>query len=92
MDIKKPAQAGTMESGDVYVTVEPSTAGEPEIILESLVLEQYGRQILQTVRETLETCQVTGVKITVRDRGALDFAIRSRVETALLRAGEEGEA
>lgn len=39
MNIKKPAQAGTVESGDVYVTVEPSAAGKPEIILESLVLE-----------------------------------------------------
>ncbi|SMP60480.1 citrate lyase acyl carrier protein [Anoxynatronum buryatiense] len=89
MEIRKPAQAGTMESGDVYVTVEPSTAEEPEITLESLVLEQYGHQILQTIRETLEICRVTGVKMTVRDRGALEYAIRSRVETALLRAGEE---
>jgi citrate lyase gamma subunit len=32
---------------------------------------------------------VTGAQIRVQDRGALDCTIRARVETAVLRGGEE---
>ena len=84
------AQAGSLESGDVFVTIEPMETDEPEIELESLVMEQYGRQILETIRRILTEHHVKKVKLTVRDRGALDYAIRSRVETVLIRAGWEG--
>lgn len=91
MKIIKKAQAGTMESGDVYVTVEPMPGGEPEIELESLVMAQYGRQILTTIKDTLEAHGLKGIKISVKDRGALEYALRSRIETAIFRASEEGD-
>lgn len=91
MDIKKKAQAGSLESGDVYITIEPQDEKNPEIELESLVMEQYGRQIMGTIEEILSTHQVYHAKITVRDRGALEYAIRARMETALARAGEEDD-
>ena len=53
MDIQKPAVAGTLESSDAQVTVEPGEGGI-ELSLSSSVMNQYGRQIKATVLETLE--------------------------------------
>ena len=44
MEIKKPAMAGTLESSDCQVTVEPGN-GSVEFNLESAVINQYGNQI-----------------------------------------------
>lgn len=53
MEILKPAMAGTLESSDAQVTVEPGTDGI-QLTLSSSVMNQYGRQIKATVLETLE--------------------------------------
>lgn len=85
MDILKPANAGTLESSDAQVTVEPNEHG---ITLEisSSVMNQYGRQIKQTVLETLARLGVTNAAVTVVDHGALDCTIRARVECAVYRS------
>ena len=44
MNILKPAVAGTLESSDAQVTVEPGE-GSLELDLSSSVMNQYGRQI-----------------------------------------------
>ena len=49
MKLLRKARAGTLESGDVFITAEP--ADRLEISLESTVKEQYGEVILQTVHE-----------------------------------------
>ncbi len=85
MQIEKPAMAGTLESSDVQVTVEPST-GEIELHLESSVMNQYGRAIRQTVLETLQRLDVTSARVQVVDKGALDCTIRARVECAVFRS------
>ena len=85
MQIEKPAMAGTLESSDVHVTVEPST-GEIELHLESSVMNQYGRAIRQTVLETLQRLDVTSARGQVVDKGALDCTIRARVECAVFRS------
>lgn len=87
MEIVKCASAGTMESSDVYVEVEPSEAGL-EISLESVVKNQFGDVILKVVREVLEECKVDKAAVRIVDRGALDCVIRARVETAVLRGKE----
>ena len=84
MEILKRASAGTMESSDVYVEVEPCKAGL-EICLESVVKNQFGDVIVKVVREVLEECGVEKAVVRVIDRGALDCVIRARVETAVLR-------
>ncbi|MBQ2139848.1 MAG: citrate lyase acyl carrier protein, partial [Acidaminococcaceae bacterium] len=53
MQILKPATAGTLESSDLMVTLEPGNGGI-ELSLTSSVMNQYGRQIKKTVLETLE--------------------------------------
>ena len=44
MEIKKSAMAGTLESSDAQVTVEPGN-GSVELTIESSVIHQFGRQI-----------------------------------------------
>ena len=87
MDILKNASAGTMESSDAYVEIEPSTQGL-EIQLESVVQGQFGDAIQAVVREVLTECGVQNASVRVVDRGALECVIRARVETAVLRGRE----
>ena len=87
MQILKPATAGTLESSDLMVTLEPGTDGI-ELSLTSSVMNQYGRQIKKTVLETLERLEVKDAKVTVVDKGALDFVIRARMRCAICRAAE----
>ena len=87
MQILKPATAGTLESSDLMVTLEPGNGGI-ELSLTSSVMNQYGRQIKKTVLETLERLEVKDAKVTVVDKGALDCIIKARVECAVFRAND----
>lgn len=87
MEIKKTAVAGTLESSDCMVTVEPAEKGL-ELDLESTVIRQYGRQIRKVALETLERLNVSGARVTIVDKGALDCTIKARVECAVMRASE----
>ena len=87
-EIVKSAVAGTMESSDVYVEIEPAKEGL-EIELESVVFHQFGESIRQVVLEVLKECGVEKAHVRVSDRGALECVIRARVETAVLRGKEE---
>ena len=87
MDIIKSASAGTMESSDAYVEIEPGRG--VNIALESVVQGQFGDAIRQVVAEVLKDCGVENANVRVVDRGALDCVIRARVETAVCRGREE---
>ena len=90
MEIQKPAVAGTLESSDAMVTVEP---GEGiELSISSTVMNQYGRQIKATVLETLERLEVTSGRVTVVDKGALDCTLKARVECAVFRSCDASDA
>ena len=84
MTIEKSAMAGTLESSDAQVTVEP--ADGLKLFIESSVIKQYGRQIKATVLETLERLGVKDAKVSVVDKGALDCTLKARVECAVLRS------
>ena len=88
MDILKRAVAGTLESSDAYVEIEPGTNGL-EIQLESVVLGQFGESIDRTIRQVLAEQGVTNANVRVVDRGALECVLRARVETAILRGKGE---
>lgn len=85
MNIQKTAVAGTLESSDCMVTVEP---GENGISLEltSSVMNRYGRMIKAAVLETLDRLGVANANVTVVDKGALDCTIKARVECAVYRS------
>ena len=87
MEIVRRASAGTMESSDVYVEVTPGNGLQIE--LQSVVAQQFGAAIEQTVREVFTEQGVQNALVRVVDRGALECVIRARVETAILR-GKEG--
>ena len=91
MEILKPAMAGTLESSDAQVTVEPGTDGI-QLTLSSSVMNQYGRQIKATVLETLERLGVENAQVTVVDKGALDCTLKARVECAVFRSCGQSQA
>ena len=84
MEILKSASAGTLESSDCLVTVEPGSGVSLE--LSSSVMNQYGRQIKATVLDTLQRLGVENAAVTVVDKGALDCTLKARVECAVFRS------
>lgn len=91
MEASKTGIAGTMESSDIMVTLEPSGDGKIEIDLNSTVEKQFGREIRRVITGTLEELGVKGVKVVAVDKGALDCAIRARVKAAAYRAAGSAE-
>ena len=81
MEILKTAIAGTLESSDAQVTVEPGEQGI-ELTIESSVMNQYGRQIKAAVLETLVSKGV----VKVVDKGALECTLKARVQCAVYRS------
>ena len=90
MKINKPAVAGTLESSDCMVTVEPGE-GRVELDLSSVVIRQFGPQIRKVIFETLERLEVTDAHVTVVDKGALDCTLKARVECAVFRSCGQSE-
>lgn len=89
MELKRTAVAGTMESSDIMVTVEPRENGGIELELTSSVMKQYGRRIEQVIRETAAELEVEHALICAVDKGALDCTVRARTAAALFRAAEK---
>jgi citrate lyase subunit gamma (acyl carrier protein) len=88
MEILKTSVAGTMESSDIMITLEPGSNGI-DIELQSLVEKQFGRQIREVIAGTLAEFQVKSAKVTAVDKGALDCTIKARVKAAIHRASGE---
>ena len=86
MRIVKKAQAGTMQSSDLMVFLEPAEALSIEI--ESTVKKQFEHLIRARIEAVLGAHGVATGRVRVTDRGALDYAIQARLEAALARAGE----
>ena len=75
-----------MQSSDLTVSLEP--ADRLEIRIESTVKKQFEHLIRARIEEVLRRHGVERGIVEVSDRGALDYAIEARVETALRRAAE----
>ncbi len=86
MKIIKPAQAGTLESNDIYVQVLPHPQNKIEISLKSIVEKQFGKQILSLATETLKSLDITACLLILEDKGALDYTIKARIESAVKRS------
>ena len=86
MEIIKTAVAGTLESSDCMVTIEPGRG--LEIDLESAVIRQYGKRIMAVAEETLQRLDIQNARVSIVDKGALDCTIKARVECACARASE----
>ena len=90
MEIKHSSVAGTLESSDVLVSIEPGENGIG-LDISSSVLNQFGRQIRATVLETLERLDVQQAQVKIVDKGALDCTIKARVECAVFRSSDASE-
>jgi len=87
MELVSMAMAGTLESSDVQVTIEPGDGGI-SLSIDSTVINQYGRQIKAVVLETLKQLNIDSAKVALVDKGALDCTIRARLECAAYRAAK----
>jgi len=86
MKVVNSAYAGTLESSDVYIQVNPISEDVVEIELESSVEELYGEEIEELIKETLKQMNVSYVQVKIQDKGALDLVIKARLQSAVLRA------
>ena len=85
----KSAQAGTVESSDIFIALSPAEAGTGiKVELVSPTIQQYGKHMENIIRKTLVAHGIDDVQVHANDRGALDCTITARVITALERAGE----
>lgn len=91
MKINRMAAAGSADSNDILITLEPSENGF-EMEFSSTVNKLYGKQIQEVIRRTIDDLGLTDVKVTAQDHGALDYTIRARVKTAIYRAVAEEPA
>jgi citrate lyase subunit gamma (acyl carrier protein) len=89
MEIKKEALCGTLESNDLLVKVAPRE--DLEVVVSSEVMRQFGARIREVVEETLQKMGVVRGQVVIEDKGALDCAIRARVQGAVLRASDSEE-
>lgn len=85
----RTAAAGTEDSADVRVTVAP--AETLRLTLHSTLHAQFGAAIEQTVRQVLTEQEIDCADVLVEDKGALDWILRARLETALGRAREDAQ-
>ena len=88
MKLITTGNAGTMESNDIMITVEPSDAGGVQVELTSSVYQQFGKQIIAVIRETAADYGVENALITAVDKGALDCTVRARVTAAIFRSAQ----
>lgn len=89
MSKKDETRAGREEKkGDLSVFLRKKSSGGLSIEIESTVGHMFGEQIRETVEKTFSDLGITDCEAKISDMGALDYVIRSRVETAARRLYE----
>ncbi len=87
MTSERTGIAGSLESCDALVMVILSSGTEaPEVEIDGPSLPAFGDSMKIAALETVRSLGITGCRIRVQDRGALDCTLRARVETAARRA------
>ncbi|MRT93359.1 citrate lyase acyl carrier protein [Ancylomarina sp. 16SWW S1-10-2] len=87
MTPKFKAQAGTFESSDIMVLIEPVDEGTGrQVDLSSTVMLQFEEDIKATINQVLDAMNVGHVHLIAKDKGALTPTIKARVETAIKRS------
>ena len=83
------AVAGTLESNDILITISSSGGNANSVSLSSIVINQFGPAIRAVIDQSLEASGLSGVEVTVQDKGALECTIKARMETAIARYKEK---
>ena len=68
------------------IMVMPNESGKVELELETIVMQQFGEVIEQVILHKVTEMNIEGITIKAQDKGALDYTIGARVETAIKRA------
>jgi len=89
--ITQVAQAGTVESSDIMITLSPAPQGAIQIELSTPTPKQYGQQIQDLIRRTLAEYGIESALVQANDKGALDYTIKARLITAIERASCQKE-
>ena len=85
--VSRPAQAGTLESSDMMVSVAPAAAGTGiQLDLACPTMQQFGQHITGLIRGIFAECGITDAVVQANDKGAVDWVIAARVQTAIRRA------
>lgn len=90
MDLAREAICGTEEESDALVRVRPAQG--LQVMLRSKTGPMYQERIEAVIQEVLTRYGVTGAEVEVQEQGAYDHVIAARVEGALFRATDGGEA
>jgi citrate lyase subunit gamma (acyl carrier protein) len=87
MTPKFKAQAGTFESSDIMILIEPleKDSGR-KVDISSTVMLQFEDDIKTTISRVLDKLQVVDLHLIAKDKGALTQTIEARVETAVKRS------
>ncbi|NHK30224.1 MAG: citrate lyase acyl carrier protein [Asgard group archaeon] len=87
MKVRKSAQAGSLESQDILITINPGKKDSGIVIdLESPSLVQYGKKIRSEIELVITSMGISDIYVNAVDKGALGFTIKARTEAALKRA------
>ena len=85
--ILRESRAGLEEKSDIVVCLFPGSENSGiQIEIESTVKSLFGDQIRASILGVIEEYGMTDLRVAVRDQGALDYAIRARVQAAIERA------
>lgn len=87
MTPKFKAQAGTFESSDIMILIEPveKDSGR-KIEVSSTVILQFKNDIKTSITEVLNELDIQDIHLIAKDKGALTPTIKARVETAVKRS------
>lgn len=84
---KLKAQAGTFESSDIMILIEPvEKKSGRKVDISSTVMLQFEDDIKSTINEVLDELKIQDLHLIAKDKGALTHTIRARVETAIKRS------
>lgn len=86
MKLTKNGICGSLQSNDCLVKISNNNLNSNEIIINSIVKEEFGEQIEKVIEDKLKEFQIESSTVEIDDKGALDFTIAARVETAIRRA------
>ena len=89
MSAQCSALAGSLESNDILITISNAGGSANSVNLSSIVINQFGPAIRAVVDQCLEASGLSGVEVTVQDKGALECTIKARMETAIARYKEK---
>ncbi|MFH5881157.1 MAG: citrate lyase acyl carrier protein [Candidatus Izemoplasmataceae bacterium] len=77
---------GSLESSDCMITLKAHK--DLKIDIESIVFDAFGKQIEKVIKRQLKKHNISNIYVLCQDKGALDYTIEARLETAILRFKE----